>query len=342
MKGRKIDSLQALRAFAAISVMFFHGTEVLYEQLGYVFLNNFFMAGFSGVQLFFVLSGFIIFYTSYSKSLSVKEFLIKRIIRIYPVHTLIITSLVVLYFISPTKDQAYRGDLGAIVSSLTLIPFDQMVLGPSWTLCFEMFFYLFFALTFLRNKRLFITAIICWVILILIAYVFNFKTGVTAIDNIYDTINFNFIFGCLVAWIYISKPNIKYSNWFIYPAILLFFTFWVLQVNGLLGGGIEARVIYFGIPSALVVLGLLYSRIKVPKILIHLGDASFSLYLLHFLLIRILLKIFLKLHINNYTNNFVTAAGIFILTLIISSIFYLYVETTLTRVANSYVKNKKS
>lgn len=60
----QIDSLQAIRAFAAIAVMLFHGTKMLQDKLGYLFLNNVFIAGFSGVDVFFVLSGFIILYTS--------------------------------------------------------------------------------------------------------------------------------------------------------------------------------------------------------------------------------------------------------------------------------------
>lgn len=49
----KIDSLQAIRGFAAIGVLMFHGTEMIHDKLGYLPMNNLSMVGFSGVDVFF-------------------------------------------------------------------------------------------------------------------------------------------------------------------------------------------------------------------------------------------------------------------------------------------------
>jgi exopolysaccharide production protein ExoZ len=338
--SKKIDSLQALRAFAAIIVMLLHVTNIIYNKSGNVFLNNFFLPGFSGVQIFFVLSGFIIFYTSSFRDLSVKQFLTKRFLRIYPIHTLIILSLVFFHFILPSPDQAYHGRIGVITSSLTLVMFDDMVLAPSWTLCYEITFYVIFAFTFLVNKRLFILAIVSWIALIFASQIVNLRTGLLFIDNLYNPINLNFIFGCFIAWIYIKYPVIKYSKWFLVPGVILFSTFWIFHMQGLLSDEELLRVIYVGIPSAILVFGLVYSTFKVPSLLVHLGDASFSLYLMHFPFISLLLKVFIKLRLNKYTSDFVMYVCIFICTIVLSWLFYWYIERNITKKISEYIRKR--
>lgn len=339
--NKKIDSLQAFRALAAISVMLCHGSNVLREKMGYTFLNYVFATCFYGIELFLVISGFIIFYTSYGKKLTVKDFMIKRIARIYPIHTLIIVSLILFYFISPSKDEAYRGNISVIISSLTLIPFARMALGLSWTLCYEMMFYLIFSLTYLINKKVFVYAMASWIFVIFLSILYKVHTGIIIVDSFNDPINVNFILGCLLAYFFIKVPVIKNSKYIVALGVISSLTSCILLVYGKLKLGYACRIFYMGIPATILILGFLYSKIKIPKLLIHLGNASFSLYLVHFPLIRVLVKLIVKYQLNKYVSNFTISMIMFIVTMIISSLFYLLIELKITVALNNYMKKIK-
>ena len=163
----KIDSLQAIRGFAAIGVLMFHGTEMIHTKLGYLPMNNLSIVGFSGVDVFFVLSGFIILYTSFGKT-SISNFIKKRIIRIYPIYWVVTVLLISLYFISPSPDQAHKGDLGVILGSLSLFPQEHYVVGVAWTLTYEVIFYLVFAVSYFKSPKVFYYTFFSWAAMILI------------------------------------------------------------------------------------------------------------------------------------------------------------------------------
>jgi len=92
MRPKSIASLQILRAYAALAVVFYHVVHEISVQspdsVGH-YLEEMSLRGPSGVDLFFVISGFIMLYNHKSDSSgwnSSKEFLIKRVKRIYPVY----------------------------------------------------------------------------------------------------------------------------------------------------------------------------------------------------------------------------------------------------------------
>ena len=339
----KIDSLQAIRAFAAIFVMLFHGTEILHERLGYLFLNNIFNAGFSGVDIFFVLSGFIILHTSSVGKNNIVNFIKKRFIRIYPVYWLITVLLIVLFFISPTADQSYKGEFDVIVGSFLLIPQKQYVVGVAWTLAYEVIFYLVFAATFFRNPKFLLYAFASWVVIILIFYFFNIKTGFFAIDSLTRPVILNFALGCMVAFLYKQYPNFRNSGWIFWGAMLLFLLTWsifyqIKASNSTAFTGDMARVYLFGIPASFMIFGALYLTVAIPRILVFLGDASYSIYLLHGTVLSLLIKIIFKLKLSTMFSSFEGAITLFILTLVISCLFYSIVERKILKLFNKLIK----
>src|SRR5215203_3752953 len=95
--GRSIESLQVIRGFAALLVLLFHVTLNLKANYSVNFLNGFFEFGNSGVEIFFVLSGFIISYTS-SQLIGTgepKKYVIKRLARVYPIYWIVTTALLI-------------------------------------------------------------------------------------------------------------------------------------------------------------------------------------------------------------------------------------------------------
>lgn len=339
----KIDSLQAIRAFAAIAVMLFHGTQIINERIDYLFLDNIFMAGFSGVDVFFVLSGFIILYTSSTGNNNTTIFLKKRFIRIYPIYWIVTALLMAAFFISPSTEQSYKGDITTILGSFALFPQSKYIVGVAWTLTYEVIFYLVFAVTYFRKPVFLFYAFIGWVSIIFIFYIFNIKTDFVLIHVFTNPIILNFTLGCLVAYSYKRYSKLSFSNWFFWGGLILFFLMWVIfyQLKTLdvsIFSGDMARVYLFGIPSAILIFGALYLPSAVPQLLVYLGDASYSLYLIHGTVLSSLIKVVIKLNISSLFDNFSGATVLFIGTLIISCLFYSAVERPLLKFLNNPAK----
>ncbi|MDJ1468826.1 acyltransferase family protein [Xanthocytophaga flava] len=341
VKTSKIDPLQALRAFAAIAVMFYHGTEMINAQLGYLFLNNAFKAGFSGVDVFFVLSGFIILYTSRNKGFGVGEFLKKRFIRIYPIYWVVTILLLLAYFAAPSADQVHKEDPLVIIGSFLLFPQEKYVLGVAWTLSYEIIFYLVFALTYLKSPKLLLYTFLGWISIILISTLFHIQTGIFAIDAFLNPVIINFAFGCLVAHLYTKYPDFQFWRLSLFAGAILFIVASVVYCQAVLQDPTAftapiSRVYLFGIPATLLIFGSLYLKTVVPRVLVYLGDASYSLYLIHGTVLSILIKLVVKLHLNEVMNNLAGAILLFTLTVILSCLFYSLVEKRLLTILNQF------
>ncbi|OAI04486.1 acyltransferase family protein [Methylomonas methanica] len=337
-QARKVDSLQAIRAFAALAVMLFHGTEMLSERLGYLFVSNVFVAGFSGVDIFFVLSGFIIFYTS-SSGIDFYRFIQKRFIRIYPIYWLVTMLLVGWFFASPSPEQSYKGDLRVILGSLSLFPQKQYVMGVAWTLTYEVIFYLVFAFTYFKSPVYLFFTFLIWIAVIFSCNLFNIKSGYLAIDMLVNPIILNFALGCLIAYAYKRHSIYKNAVWFFWFGVFLFALTWAYYyylklADSTVFEGEMARVYLFGVPAAILIFGALHISASVPRVLVYLGDASYSLYLLHGTVLSMLIKLVIKLNCGAIFSNFSGAVFLFVCTVLISCCFYSLVERNLLRFLN--------
>jgi exopolysaccharide production protein ExoZ len=152
-RGRaSIDNIQVLRAVAALLVVFVH-LDWFLRVLG---LRPF---GHGGVDLFFVISGFIMVYTTRGRAITPAAFLLNRVTRIAPIYWLITLSVFAVALVAPSLLQATSSDPEQLSKSLLFIPFQkanglvQPVLFVGWTLNFEMFFYVLFALGLTFPKR---------------------------------------------------------------------------------------------------------------------------------------------------------------------------------------------
>jgi hypothetical protein len=153
----KIRNVQALRAFAALMVVGVH----LPLQEGRIFgqgallgwLNS---AGAIGVDLFFVISGFIMVTTTweaFGRGGAASAFLMRRILRIYPFYLVTFSLQLMLAGAAPWALHWAPQTPWELFASFTLIPHDQdPVMVVAWSLQFEVYFYLCFALA-LRYAR---------------------------------------------------------------------------------------------------------------------------------------------------------------------------------------------
>jgi len=122
---KKLNLLQVYRGIAAVLVVMFNLNDMSAQRLNQVTFFNLFQAGWSGVDYFFVLSGFIMVYVHRSasgKKKQLKSFLVKRAVRIYPIYWII--TLIVLCFFLVITGFANNKDLtlGKVIVSLLLIP----------------------------------------------------------------------------------------------------------------------------------------------------------------------------------------------------------------------------
>src|ERR1700683_54314 len=138
-----ILNVQYLRAIAALFVVYFHARITLRYSLGSDSPGSVF--GGVGVDIFFVISGFIMWQIGAAKLLPAAEFLKKRLTRIVPMYWIVTFCMFPMPAISGTIAEGNVIDFKQLIASLLFVPWPSQtfapVYPPGWTLNYEMFFY---------------------------------------------------------------------------------------------------------------------------------------------------------------------------------------------------------
>jgi exopolysaccharide production protein ExoZ len=251
--------------------------------------ENFNFGGF-GVDIFFVISGFIMWVTTENGRLSSKDFWIRRIKRIVPLYWVFTSMLVVVGFAIPWALQSTVVTVPTAVMSYLFIPhyYSNVVLGSQvapllgtgWTLNYEMFFYLIFGITifplFSANRLLLIT-------LFLVGLVFagQFIDNKGPFGIVYtNQLLLEFLFG-----IYLGRSREKIE---VFPngvGVALIVSAFLMMLILFYCCAFLPRIIIFGIPATLLIAGgiSIEKGLKARPVVtaLFLGDASYSLYLSH-------------------------------------------------------------
>ncbi len=152
--GREYRGVQALRAVAALTVVAGHSTDYLAVQNGSLPPVFHYLHGPAGVDIFFVISGFVMAVSAErlrSRQHPARLFLWRRMIRIVPLYWLLTVVRYVAAWVRPTLSVHGRPALRELVGSLAFVPYRGLdgqvhpLLPVGWTLSFEMMFYLLFA-----------------------------------------------------------------------------------------------------------------------------------------------------------------------------------------------------
>lgn len=307
--SNQIRSIQILRGIAAILVVYAHSIDLAYFlkkdslQGSFKFLQNF---GAIGVDIFFVISGFIMAYVT-KKLSGAKDsisFLKKRFIRIYTLY-LPLTVLLILY---------KHPDIHTIVKDITLLPlmdkgdkFVPLTIAVAWTLSFEMFFYLTMAFFITISKQKHLYATIATLGICSFTGIFYHFSEVHLVF-LTNPILLEFVFGLIIGWIYIRKTQVP--GWLVLLLLTAAISWFIVLIFNGYGDISEAnftldatlsfkRVVLWGIPSALFVTAFVFIKNSYPKInmvfenrlLLLLGDSSYSIYLIHTILFSSLISI---------------------------------------------------
>lgn len=278
----RLQGLQALRAFAACLVLVGH---VLAEAEYYfgVSLPGDAIPWTRGVDIFFVISGFVITLSAQRLRTQPAEFLRRRLLRVVPLYYVFTTLMVAVLLLWPgaTKDTAL--DPAQILSSYGFIPYAREdgriapVLSLGWTLNYEIFFYATFALC-MAFARPFLAICLFFVALVMLgALIPQSSVPIIFWSN---PIICEFLFGIALAHLW--QRNLIKTHWL--KAVLCL----VLGLGLLIGLHSTAlpRVITAGLPATLIVGSgtVLCPRFPVPGQL--MGDASYALYLSHRFVLR--------------------------------------------------------
>ncbi|MNX79339.1 O-acetyltransferase OatA [compost metagenome] len=333
----KLETIQSLRGIACILVALYHLTGLTEKYLGSPFLFGSFYFGWAGVELFFVLSGFIMFkihsihIKSYEKWLN---FIKKRVIRIYPIYLTLTILVLPIYLISNFGENTKRS-IPVIIKSLLLIPQEIGVfpiITVGWSLSHEIFFYLIFSLSFLLPRNAFRTTFITWCIATII-YNIAFKRFLifSELNFIFSPYNLEFALGGFASAA-AAKYHNKGSKFLVFGGII-FIIIGILHNIDWIKTPITVTSLMFATASMLIIFGAasldLSRQPQLPRPLIYLGDASYSIYLTHGIIMNIALVITHKLiSVEGIFLNFISFI-ILILTLLGGCAVYQWVESPL-------------
>ena len=301
---QKLNLLQVFRGIAAVLVIFAHCDLIFNQNFQKDFLGKILNFGGSGVDFFFVLSGFIILYIHQSDIGNIsklKSFFIKRVTRIYPIYWVVLTlKLSASLFFAYDPDTSQRSIL-EIFKAFILFPQSREILsssflGVSWTLTYEVFFYIIFGLLIGLKPKLCFPIVSIWLLLTFTHFIgiFDLPKDSLMLNFIFNEHNLEFFLGCLAAYV-VSKHKIPQEmtliclGAFLYTLGAINYYYKVVDIS---------PIISFGIPSMLLVIGStsleIRKHVHVNQILIYIGNASYSIYLMHGFFINNITKFVVK------------------------------------------------
>jgi peptidoglycan/LPS O-acetylase OafA/YrhL len=290
----RIVSIQACRGIAATLVIFAHTSVSIFSRPKYWPSNpvgHWLDWTHVGVELFFVISGFIIAEV-HAKDIGqprrIPGFLRKRFLRIYPLYWVILAFLIGLYFVEPGFGEGFERLPGYIVSAATLI--DWLPLSPTrqpvtilpvaWSLYHEILFYAAF-MALLISRRLGACVLAAWFAACAVNLLFGPFGGMAGLYI--APRNLVFAMGLFAAWA-LRRGRIPAPALCLVLGLILFFGAAIQEVTPhILSEPVESLTC--GLGAMLGLLGLVElertHHLRTPKVLVSLGDASYSIYLIH-------------------------------------------------------------
>ena len=288
-RTQTVVTIQYLRAVAAGLVAFHHAKGIP------VFAHYAAHFGTVGVDLFFVISGFIMWTTTEDSRRSPVQFWLARIIRIVPLYWFFTSIYVAAALITPESFYAVHLEAAHIVKSYLFIPATHPNLGMilpvyalGWTLNYEMFFYLVFGVClFLPWPRLRFS-VLASAFLLLVACGLLVEPSGPVSRTYTDPILLEFLAGVMIA---VLSPLLMRCGSVAGFMLVAAAALWVAVVFGY--GFVPERIVSHGIPASIAVMGALMiepaARARPSRLWLMLGNASYSIYLGHPFAQRVLL-----------------------------------------------------
>jgi exopolysaccharide production protein ExoZ len=281
-ESSSLVSIQALRAVAALLVFWGHAINAVTAEVAADFPP---LYGPFGVDIFFVISGFVMVYSSerlFGRPDAPIRFFARRFVRIVPLYWA--ATAILVWFVVPYAST--KAVLGSLFFT-PRIPSEAPLLYVGWTLIFEMFFYTVFAIALLAKRRV---AVVAGASAFLIAFTLLFgpapglsphAPAASGIAYLADSIIIEFLFGMMIALVY--RAGGRLPLWATI-GLLVAGVIWLAATAPAV-----PRLYSSGIAAAAIVAALSLSSMSSPKDsrlvrgVVFLGDISYSLYCTHLL-----------------------------------------------------------
>jgi peptidoglycan/LPS O-acetylase OafA/YrhL len=305
-----------------------------------------------GVDLFFVISGFVMIVSTWNEfatpAISLR-FLVRRVTRIYPAYWLVMLPILALFLVRPDMVDGSQTIRPNIAASFLLFPqYGKPLLTVSWTLVYEMFFYLVFAVVLAFDRRWCVPLIGAWCVLTLAGAAVTHDASNPYLRVYAGPMLVEFVFGVLVGFLTkLRGPVFPVASVIVGVAALLAID--VTAPTLMASYGLqthELRFLWIGIPVALILNGFVGMELRrgwvVPPWLQTIGNASYSLYLWHVPLIILVGRLSAH-HVRTLGNPFVHAAwlaGVYVFVFGTSILIYRTVERPMLRFFGHFLRSK--
>lgn len=331
MVCQMLKTLQAGRALAALSVAAFHLSITMGQRRygGNPVFGEYTRHGNLGVDFFFVLSGFIILFAHHKDMGSPQAwapYLYKRFIRVFPIYWLYSAVFVLLLALGFGTDAKLPGSVTDWLTSITLIRFSSAPtpLEPAWTLFHEIAFYATFSLLIL-SKRIGVMVLLCSALTALFFYHYPAENERTAFNVYTAAYGLYFLCGMGAFWLYRQGGRGLVECAAGLAILMLAAATMPLPIK------LTSIVIACGFALLLAGLTKLETAayVTIPACLCLVGDASYTLYLVHLALEGVLLKMSMKVHLDELVGANLTYLCVLAGTIGLGCLAYLVIERPL-------------
>jgi exopolysaccharide production protein ExoZ len=294
-KSEQFIYVQVLRFIAATSVVIFHavGTAMKHIPGQSAFGYGIFRHGDLGVDIFFVISGFIIFYSTYLVRTSSLNFLLRRLQRIVPIYWLFTLGMVALSVFIPSvfSDTDWINPRSVLLSMTFLSFLDQKmpIIFVGWSLEYEMLFYLAVTILIFKAIKVWDNLIIIFSMLSILSFL-PAGYGLQALSAfLTNPILLEFAYGVVVAKLFLGQRLSVLARIAVLIATL------IVAISDPTN-----RIVVVGLPACLLVLAAaVLSKVRqnpslLEKVFGALGDASYSTYLVQVFVISASVKVLSK------------------------------------------------
>jgi exopolysaccharide production protein ExoZ len=315
--AEEIVGIQYLRGLAAVAVVVDHAGSMaaLPKYFSEKIFGGVLSYGALGVDVFFVISGFIITIVSLhpvslAPRMPVAQFLGKRFIRIVPLMWIAIVSYAALRFCG--RDHYFPA--GAYARALSLIPYGDVQPNQIWTLRHELIFYVLFSASWLSKHRWPRLLLLVWFVAPALLFPFCETVSDDSFVHIFfSPVNLCFGFGFMLGLVFLKRPRrgMPANGQFLHCTIVMGGIF----VLGF-AAGLQNQELLGAVLISIISAGILWAVIfrepgRISAFGLLLGDASYAIYLFHPHFISFLLSIIRAhdAHMNIFAVNVISIAA---------------------------------
>ncbi len=281
-----LELVQVFRGAAALLVMLYHVTQV--NHFYFPFAGGAFKWGHSGIDFFFILSGFIMLFVHYDRAggaAATGRFLALRAVRIFPIYWCVLAvTVAAVWAHPPPPDNQWAPPSALTAPTLTraVLLYAQQsdaIVPVAWTLSYELVFYLFFSTYLLLGGTVFAVLALAWSATIGAQWAGLVHLGSHPI--LLRPLILEFFLGSLAAVAVRRWTPRRLSAWWIAAPVVLVAAVAYAEVRGVIDGYAWWAGPYF----LLILAGAAYDRTTrraYPRLLVLIGEASYVIYLVHY------------------------------------------------------------